>query len=357
MYTCILLYLYTCVQIGRMIFLAVRIDFLDRDKELVSLIKKLVAQRNSPIKIVIANWKGGVSKTASTVQLANVLSKIGLKVGVVDQDAQGNTTNSLIITKQNQHDIDGDFAYEETLMRGIQNGDLSKVRVEINKNLYLFPSSSDYFSFTNFLDVKFGVVAEGSENYDRIEQQKISYLPSLLEPNIKDLDILITDTPPGDSYATKSAVYGCDYIIVALQTQSDSLENAVDFIKKFVPKIYKYKKDFDILGILASMLNSPGSPLDDKGELPRERLEYLSTTPKWTIDLEVFQDALNEFGDSEVFKTIIPYMRRITSVPRRGIRLEDRWDKQIMEVYYKLAIEALTRILYRETGEIYEKTL
>lgn len=334
-------------------FLVIRVDFLERDNKLVQLIKQLVANRKGPIKIVIANWKGGVSKTASTVQLANVLSQMGLKVGVVDQDAQGNTTNSLIITKQNQYEVDGDFAYEETLMRGIQNGDLRKVRVEINSNLFLFPSTSDFFSFTNFLDVKFGTAAEGTENYDKIEQEKISYLPSLLEPNIQDLDILITDTPPGDSYATKSAVYGCDYIIVALQTQSDSLENAVDFIKKFVPKIYKYKQDFDILGILASMLNAPGSPLDEKGELPRERLEVLSRTPKWTLDLEVYQDALDEFGDSEVFSTIIPYMRRITSVPRRGIRLEDRWDKQIMEVYYKLSIEALTRILYRETGETY----
>ncbi|MBP2098889.1 ParA family protein [Enterococcus rivorum] len=331
--------------------MAIRVEFLQQDSELVALIKKLVTMRRAPIKIVIANWKGGVSKTASTVQLANIFSMMGLKVGVVDQDAQGNTTNSLIITKQNQKE--GDFAYEETLMRGIKNGDLSKVRVEINSNLYLFPSTSDFFSFPNFLDVKFGVAAEGSPNFDSLEHQKISYLPSLLDPYIQDLDILITDTPPGDSYATKSAVYGSDYIIVALQTQSDSLENAVDFIKKFVPKIYKFKQDFDILGILASMLNAPGSPLDSNGELPRKRLEVLKNTPKWTLDLEVYQDALDEFGDSELFSTIIPYMRRITSVPRRGIRLEDRWDKQILEVYYKLAIESLTRILYRESGQEY----
>lgn len=335
--------------------MVVRVDFLEQDLSLVHLIKKLVSERRGPIKIVIANWKGGVSKTASTVQLANVLSKMGLRVGVVDQDAQGNSTNSLIITKQAQADSTGDFAYEETLMKGIQNGDLSKVRVEISENLFLFPSTSDFFSFQNFLNVKFGVVDEEDENFDKIEQEKISYLPTLLEPNIQDLDILITDTPPGDSYATKSAVYGCDYIIVALQTQSDSLENAVDFIQKFVPKVYKYNQNFDILGVLASMLNAPGSPLDENGELPRERLLALSNTSKWTLDLEVYLDALDEFGDSELFKTIIPYMRRITSVPRRGIRLVDRWDKQIIEVYYKLAIEALTRILYREKGIIYTR--
>lgn len=78
--------------------------------------------------------------------------------------------------------------------------------------------------------------------------------------------------------------------------------------------MYKYNQNFDILGVLASMLNAPGSPLDENGELPRERLLALTNTSKWTLDLEVYLDALDEFGDSELFKTIIPYMRRITSV-------------------------------------------
>ncbi|CAD5903214.1 ParA family protein [Carnobacterium maltaromaticum] len=321
----------------------IKVDFLDSNPELVDSIKRIVANRKRAIVITIGNWKGGVSKTASTVQLANVLSMMGFKVAVADQDAQGNTTNSLILTKKA---IDNSyFDYEETLMRGIQKGDLTRLPVEIKDNLYLLPSTSDFFSFTNFLDVKFGVVLEGTPEYLTLEEKKISYLPSLLEPLLSDFDFLLIDTPPGDSYATKSAIYLSDYVMVALQTQSDSLENAVDFVQRFIPKIYQFNENLDIIGVLASMLNAPGSPLDDNGELPRERLAVIKEQKKkWTLDLEVYEDALNQFGDEEVFKTIIPYMRRITTVPRRGARLEDRWDKEILITYHKLALEILERI-------------
>lgn len=321
--------------------MAINLDYFTHDPELINTIKNIIKKRKKAIVITIGNWKGGVSKTASSAEIAFVLSTLGFKVTVIDNDAQGDVTGILLLTKQN---VDNKFAFEKTMMRGIQEKNLTDLVVNIRDNLNLIPSSGDFFNFGNYLDYTYGVELAGTPEFDELEIKKVSHQADLLTEVMSDSDFVIIDTPPGESYQTKSALYMSDYVMLALQTQASSLEQATTFVKNFIPKILKFNPNIDIIGILTSMLNAPTNPLNEKRQLPTERLEILKKEKKWMLDLEIYQDALDEFGESEVFNTIIPYMRRIGRLPRAGIELNDRWDKDIQVTYYYLVIEILERI-------------
>ncbi|PFR25764.1 ParA family protein, partial [Bacillus cereus] len=91
------------------------------------------------ITITVGNYKGGVGKTTNAVLNSYEFAKKGKRTLLVDLDPQSNATKSLMLTKSilNPDEI---VTVEKTLMKGIQEGNLDGLEVEITDNLYLIPS-------------------------------------------------------------------------------------------------------------------------------------------------------------------------------------------------------------------------
>ncbi|MEX0379678.1 ParA family protein, partial [Bacillus sp. S4] len=133
----------------------------------------------------------------------------------------------------------------------------------------------------------------------------------------------IIDSPPTASYYTKSSAMASDYVLVAFQTQSDSLDGANDYISRFLSKLVtEFNAPLDVIGILPNQLHSTGK-----------------------IDATVLQDAKNIFGENNLFRNLIPYAKRIQSIPRIGLNKDQYWDKKLFnEVFEPFADEFLERI-------------
>jgi len=282
-----------------------------------------------PLTITVANSKGGVGKTTIIRYLSYVLSRLGFKVLVVDADPQANTTKTMLLTK-NYYSEDEIFIVEKTMMAGIVEKDLSKLVIPIIENLYCIPSHIDFKNFPKYLTRLYGDSIEGlDDNYKEIESKRISVLRDLIEPIKAEYDFVLIDTPPTMSDFTRNAAYASDYMIMAFQTQPDSLDGVTDYInEELTPLIENFDLDTEIVGILPNHLS------------------------KGSIDTTVVNDAIELFGEENFFNNIIPFTKRVQTTPRTGLNTDTYWDeKAYNEVFEPLALNFLERILMFEKGE------
>ena len=275
-----------------------------------------------PLTITVANSKGGVGKTTIIRYLSYVLSRLGFKVLVVDADPQANTTKTMLLTK-NYYSEDEIFIVEKTMMAGIVEKDLSKLVIPIIENLYCIPSHIDFKNFPKYLTRLYGDSIEGlDDNYKEIESKRISVLRDLIKPIKADYDFVLIDTPPTMSDFTRNAAYASDYMIMAFQTQPDSLDGVTDYInEELTPLMEDFDLETEIVGILPNHLS------------------------KGSIDTTVVNDAIELFGEENFFNNIIPFTKRVQTTPRTGLNTDTYWDeKAYNEVFEPLALNFLERI-------------
>lgn len=283
-----------------------------------------------PLTITVANAKGGVGKTTIIRYLSFTLSNMGKKVLVIDADPQANLTKTMLITKDLYSDSDDNFVIQKTMMAGVVERDLSDLVIPIKENLFCIPSHIDFKNFPKFLTRMYGDAIPGVDsNYKEVEYKRISLLKELIEPLKQDYDFILIDTPPTASDYVRSATFASDYLIIAFQTQSDSLDGAVDFMNNEVSELVEvFGSQTDVVGVLPNQLT------------------------KGMIDTTVINDAIELFGEQNLFSNFIPFAKRAQSVPRTGLRIDNQWDKATYEnIFVPLTKEFLERIEIFEEGK------
>ena len=147
--------------------------------------------------IAIANQKGGVGKTTTTINLSACLSEAGQKVLVVDFDPQGNATSGFGLEKGSIENtvyqmLIGETDAKESIEKNVQN------------NLDILPSD---------------VNLAGAE----IELLEMDNKESLLRDNLKSIknqyDFIIIDCPPSLNLLTINALTAADTVIVPIQCE------------------------------------------------------------------------------------------------------------------------------------------
>lgn len=272
--------------------------------------------------ITVGNEKGGAGKTSIIRLVPFILADMGFKCLIVDNDTQSNATKSLFVTRRLYHENEV-TVFKKTFMKGIAEGDLRELPLNVKPNLDFIPSSLDLESFPVYLSKKFGLVDVGDPNYVSVTKLKYDYFKSLIRDVAKDYDFVFFDTPPTKSDYTKAAAYASDYILIAFQTQSDSLDGAKNYINDtLTPLVNDFGAQIEVVGILPNQVTKNGS-----------------------IDNRTIEDAIQMFGKGHVFKNIIPYVKAIQNIPRNGITREGYWNnKMFKEVFEPITREFLNRI-------------
>ncbi|PEY36642.1 ATPase [Bacillus cereus] len=261
------------------------------------------------ITITVGNYKGGVGKTTNAVLNSYEFAKKGKRTLLVDLDPQSNATKSLMLTKSILNP-DENVNVKKTLMKGIQEGNLDGLEVEIMENLYLIPSYVDFQDFAKFLYKSCS--SEAEEDY---------YFKGLLEKIKHKYDYIFIDVPPMSIEVTKNAVVASDYVLIALQTQERSLTGAENYINQLIKLKEQYDLDIEVVGILPVLLKNNGK-----------------------VDEYIMENAREIFGEENLFKNIVPQMERIKRFDVNGITENDRHDFNVIELYEKISNELLSRI-------------
>lgn len=223
--------------------------------------------------IAIANQKGGVGKTTTSINLAAVLGELGKKTLLVDMDAQGNATTGLGIDKRTLTSSMYNVIVGEVDM----NEAIIKNKFE---NLSLCPSGMD--------------LAGAEIELITIDDREFAFKKALQKVR-DDYDFIIIDCPPSLGLVTLNCLTAADSVLIPLQCEYYALEG----VSQLISTIKKIKKslnpDIEIEGVLLTMLDS-----------------------RTNLGLQVV-DEVKRFFPGKVYASIIPRNVRLSEAPSFGL--------------------------------------
>jgi chromosome partitioning protein len=257
--------------------------------------------------IAINNFKGGVSKSSTTLGLAYILSqKLGYNTLVVDLDPQADTTDTLLLTFQKNSKKDLYYTLKD-------NDSINESLVSLNQSLDLIPSNFNMIGFPHLLE---------DLNYSRTSGATI--IDKYISPIKENYDFILIDTPPTISDYSSNAIYACDYSLIVMQTHKRSYKAVEKFISYLAKFQDAYQKDFEVLGILPVMFKKDGK-----------------------VDNQVIAEAENEYGEY-LFDKCVYQRDRVKRWDVTGITDEDHHDRKTLKMYQDITENLIEKINYYE---------
>ena len=187
-----------------------------------------------PRIIAIANRKGGVGKTTTTVNVATAMAAAGKKVLVVDLDPQGNATTSMGINKS------GRMASSYEVLLGEKRISEAVVWTEI-PNFSLVPSSPD--------------LAGAEVELVEIENREFALKKALFKDAV-NYDYILIDCMPSLGMLTINAVAAADSILIPVQAAYLPVKGLEQLIKTIGKVKRQINPRLEIEGILMTMVDS-----------------------------------------------------------------------------------------------------
>jgi chromosome partitioning protein len=221
----------------------------------------------------VANQKGGVGKTTTTVNLAAGLARIGQRVLVIDLDPQGNATMGSGVDKR---------ALPLTIYDVLlESASIAEARVRSEKVGYDVLGANRELAGAEVELVEL-------ERRDKRLKEAIAAVAA-------DYDFVLIDCPPSLSLLTLNGLCSAHGVVVPMQCEYFALEGLSDLVNTIKQVHANLNPDLQIIGLLRVMFD-----------------------PRITLQQQVSEQLKAHFGD-KVFNTVIPRNVRLAEAPSYGL--------------------------------------
>ena len=222
--------------------------------------------------ISIANQKGGVGKTTTSINIAAILSKKGKKVLLIDTDPQGNATSGVGVNKEQEFSVYDVLVGEVEIEKTLQDTNV--------KNLKVCPSN------INLAGAEVELVSMMSREH-RLKEG--------LEQIRDEYDYIIIDCPPSLGLITLNAFTASDSVLIPVQCEYYALEglgqllNTINLVRKHL------NKNLQIEGAVLTMYDV-----------------------RTNLSNQVVKEVKRYF-ENKVYKTVIPRNVKLSEAPSYGM--------------------------------------
>ena len=260
--------------------------------------------------IAVANQKGGVGKTTTSVNLAASLAAMKRRVLIVDLDPQGNaTTGSGVDKRALPHTV-----YQVLL--GERR--IADVRTKSPEGGYdLVPANRELAG----AEVELVDLPERETRLKEALAEALQQMKSAIDEVSGDYDFILLDCPPSLSLLTLNGLCAADSVLIPMQCEYYALEGLSDLVQTIKKVRAHLNPKLEIEGLLRTMYD-----------------------PRNTLAQNVTAELERHFGD-KLFRTIIPRNVRLAEAPSHGLpalKLEAQSKGAL--AYLALAGEMLRRM-------------
>lgn len=248
--------------------------------------------------IAVANQKGGVGKTTTSVNLATYMALEGYRVLLIDCDPQGNASSGMGINRKRLDYCLYNLLIEDMAMEKL----ICRTKID---NLRVLPAT---------------IQLAGAEVELAAQQGREFVLARALQTAGDDYDYIILDCPPSLGLLTINALTASNSVLIPLQCEYYALEGLSQLM--------------DTIQLVKKRLN-PG--------LSVEGIVFTMFDGRTNLSIQVVDEVKRHFR-REVYRTVIPRNVRLSEAPSHGkpIALYDPRSKGA-EVYRDLAKEVIER--------------
>ena len=252
--------------------------------------------------ISIANQKGGVGKTTTTISMSACLAELGYKVLLVDLDPQGNSTSGLGIEKHQ----DSRSVYDAIIRKVTAKEIIVKTKL---KNLSVLQSSIE-------------LAGAEVELVSMMAREQV--LKGVLNSIKDDFDLIFIDCPPSLGLLTINALTASDALIVPIQCEYFALEGLTQLMNTIQLVKLNLNPSLKVEGVVLTMYDK-----------------------RTNLSNQVVKE-VKKFFETDVYRTVIPRSIRLGEAPSYGMPIN---------VYAPSSNAALAYIsLSKEFAYAYEKT-
>ena len=246
--------------------------------------------------IAIANQKGGVGKTTTSINLSASLAAKGKKVLVIDTDPQGNTTSGFGIEKNELENTIYELILGECSIRDC-------IISNIIKNVSVVPSN------VNLAAAEIELIGVDKKEY--ILKNEVDYVKD-------DYDFIIIDCPPSLNMLTINSMTTADSVLVPIQCEYYALEGLSQLIHTINLVKERLNPDLRIDGVVFTMYDS-----------------------RTNLSMQVVENVKQNLNQ-KVYNTLIPRNIRLAEAPSYGMPINIYDSKSAgAEAYMQLAEEVI----------------